>query len=137
MRIAAILGASALALAFALPAAAEGTAGASASDSTAAGAAADPAGASSTGSASASSPAVNDAGTTLTSGQAVKDNTGATIGKITKVQSDASGKQFATIQMGADVFAVDASALAVDAAGSAVINETQDSLKAKLKARAQ
>jgi hypothetical protein len=133
MRIAAILGASALALAFAMPAAAEGTAGASASDSTAAGSAA----AGATGSASASAPAVSVAGSTLTSGQAVKDNTGATIGKITKVQSDASGKQFATIQMGADSFAVDASALAVDAGGAAVINETSDSLKAKLKARTQ
>ena len=47
----------------------------------------------------------------LSSGLAVKDNTGATIGQIASLQTDASGKQMATIKMGSDTFNVDAANL--------------------------
>jgi hypothetical protein len=61
----------------------------------------------------------------------VKDKTGANIGQVTDVKADASGKQVATIKMGADTFAVDTAALAVDN-GAAMINATQAELKAML-----
>jgi len=57
----------------------------------------------------------------------VKDNTGATIGQITDLKSDASGHQMATIKMGTNTFAVDASKLAVQD-GAAVINLNQQQL---------
>jgi len=62
----------------------------------------------------------------------VKDNTGATIGQITQVKPDASGKQTATIKMGAESFAVDTSALVVQN-GAAVINSTQAELEGMIK----
>ena len=68
----------------------------------------------------------------ITSGLSVKDNTGATIGQITQVKPDASGKQTATIKMGADSFAVDTSALVVQN-GAAVINSTQAELQGMIK----
>jgi hypothetical protein len=69
----------------------------------------------------------------VTAGQTVKDKTGATIGKVTDVKPDAAtGKNVATIQMGADTFAVDTSSLAVDN-GSAVINATQAEIKGMMK----
>lgn len=67
----------------------------------------------------------------VTPGLPVKDKTGANIGQVTDVKADASGKQVATIRMGADTFAVDTSALAVDN-GAATINATQAELKAML-----
>jgi hypothetical protein len=67
----------------------------------------------------------------VTAGLPVKDKTGANIGQVTEVKADASGKQVATIRMGADTFAVDTSALAVDN-GAAMINATQAELKAML-----
>src|SRR5262249_7250540 len=67
----------------------------------------------------------------LTAGLPVKDKNGATIGSVADVKTDASGKKVATIKMGADSFAVDASALAVDN-GSAMINATQDEIKKML-----
>jgi uncharacterized protein YrrD len=67
----------------------------------------------------------------VTAGLPVKDKTGATIGQVADVKADASGKQVATIKMGADTFAVDTSALAVDN-GAAMINATQAELKAML-----
>jgi hypothetical protein len=67
----------------------------------------------------------------VTAGLPVKDKTGASIGQVTEVKADASGKQVATIRMGADTFAVDTSALAVDN-GTATINATQSELKAML-----
>ncbi len=60
----------------------------------------------------------------LTAGPAVKDNTGATIGQISALKADASGKQLATIKMGDKSFSVDAANLAVQN-GAAVINLTQ------------
>jgi hypothetical protein len=61
-------------------------------------------------------------------GQTVKDNTGATIGKVSQVKPDASGKQTAVIAMGAQSFAVDTSALVVQN-GSAVINASRSELQ--------
>ena len=125
MRLTMTIGAAALALAFALPAAAQSTATdppAPPSSSSSAGAAPGAAASSSTSSSSAA----------VTVGQPVKDNTGATIGKVAAVKPDASGKTLATIQMGADTFAVDTSALAVDN-GAAVINASQAEIKGMMK----
>ena len=150
MRSYLILGVAALALCAALPAAAQ----TAASHATPAGASAappattDPAtppdnpAAKATGSTTASGampssqPATTgsaaDTSATIAAGLAVKDNTGATIGEITQVKPDASGKQTATIKMGADSFAVDASALVVQN-GAAVINSTQAELQGMIK----
>lgn len=68
---------------------------------------------------------------TVTAGLPVKDKNGTTIGSVTEVKTDAGGKKVATIKMGADSFAVDSSALAVDN-GAAVINSTQAEIKAML-----
>ena len=62
----------------------------------------------------------------------VKDNTGATIGKVTEIKTGADGKKTATIKMGADTFAVDTSSLAV-ASGAATVNASQDEIKKMLK----
>ena len=115
MRSYLILGATALALCVALPAAAQTTAASGAMPSS------QPA----TGTAA-------DTSATIAAGLAVKDNTGATIGEITQVKPDASGKQTATIKMGAESFAVDASALVVQN-GAAVINSTQAELQGMIK----
>ncbi|MDB5495784.1 MAG: hypothetical protein JWP86_3121 [Phenylobacterium sp.] len=71
------------------------------------------------------------AGATVTAGLPVKDKTGLSIGQVTQVKADASGKQVATIRMGADSFAVDTAALAVDN-GAATINATQAEIRAML-----
>jgi hypothetical protein len=69
----------------------------------------------------------------LAVGVAVKDNTGAEIGKITEVKPDGTGRLFATITMTtSDAFAVDASSLAMRD-GAAVINMTQDQIMASIK----
>jgi hypothetical protein len=73
----------------------------------------------------------DNAGTRLAPGLPVKDKTGATIGSVEDVNTDSQGNQIASIRMGADQFAVDASALAVDN-GAAVINATRDEIEAKL-----
>lgn len=65
-------------------------------------------------------------------GLAVKDNTGAEIGRIAQLKTDAAGKQLATIAMGADTFAVDTSSLAVDD-GVATINLTAAQIQAMIK----
>jgi hypothetical protein len=65
-----------------------------------------------------------DTAASLTPGLPVKDKTGAMIGKVADVKIDTAGKKVATIKMGADSFAVDASALAVDK-GVATINASQ------------
>jgi hypothetical protein len=65
-------------------------------------------------------------------GQPVKDNTGATIGEVAEVKPDASGKQMATIKMGANTFAVDTANLAVRD-GATLINATQAEILAMLK----
>jgi len=124
-------GAAALALSIALPAAAQ-TAGSMtdkaptsppAADSTAA-----PPSTASTGGAADASAAT----AALAVGLTVKDNTGAAIGMITQLKPDASGKQVATIKMGADTFAVDGSNLAVQD-GAAVVNATQAELQSMIK----
>lgn len=76
--------------------------------------------------------AATNTSATVAVGQSVKDKTGAVIGSVTQVKPDASGKQVATIQMGADTFAVDTSSLAVDN-GAAVINATQAEIKGMMK----
>jgi hypothetical protein len=69
-----------------------------------------------------------EAAGTVTVGQPVKDNTGMTIGKVTKVNPGPGGKQTAVIAMGAQSFAVDTSALAVQN-GAAVINASQSEIQ--------
>lgn len=143
MRSILTFGATAVALAIALPAAAQTTGATSktpaappASSSTAA-----PASESSTAappSTSASSGTAADASATtaaLAVGLTVKDNTGAAIGQITQLKPDASGKQVATIKMGSDTFAVDGANLAVQD-GAAVINATQSELQGMIKKNA-
>jgi len=71
------------------------------------------------------------ASATVTAGLPVKDKAGVAIGQIADVKTDASGKRIATIHMGADSFAVDTAALAVDN-GTATINATQAQIKAML-----
>lgn len=82
--------------------------------------------------ASAPSAAASGADVSVTTGMAVKDNTGATIGSVSEVKTSADGKKTATIKMGADVFAVDTNALAV-ADGSATVNASQAEIKGMLK----
>jgi hypothetical protein len=67
----------------------------------------------------------------ITPGLPVKDKTGASIGSVAEVKTDTSGKKVATIKMGADSFAVDTSALAVQD-GAAVINASQAEIKSML-----
>jgi hypothetical protein len=115
MRSITTFGAAALALAFAIPAVAQEAAAPSASTS------------------AASTPAAPTATTKVTAGQTVKDKTGATIGTVAEVKPDAAtGKDVATIKMGADTFAVDTSALAVSN-GAAVINASQAEIKGMMK----
>jgi hypothetical protein len=122
MRLTATLGAAALAFAFALPAAA---ASADASGDAAASAPSSAAATSTTGASASAS---------VAAGQTVKDKAGVTIGKVADVKTDAaSGKQIATIQMGAESFAVDTAALAVQG-DAAVINATQAEIKSKMAA---
>lgn len=127
-------GAAALALSIALPAAAQ-TAGSmtdkaptSPPASTAPADTAAPPSTASTGAAADASAAT----AALAVGLTVKDNTGAAIGQITQLKPDASGKQVATIKMGADTFAVDGANLAVRD-GAAVVNATQAELQSMIK----
>ena len=60
----------------------------------------------------------------LSVGQPVKDNTGATIGAISSINTNASGQQMAVIKMGADTFQVPGDRLGV-ANGTVTINLTQ------------
>jgi hypothetical protein len=71
------------------------------------------------------------AAASLAAGLPVKDKTGMTIGSVTDVKTDASGKKVAMIKMGADNFAVDASALAVEN-GAATINATRSEISTML-----
>jgi hypothetical protein len=64
-------------------------------------------------------------------GLPVKDKNGKSIGKVTEVKTDASGKTVAMIRMGADEFGVNASTLAVDN-GVATINATKADLDSML-----
>ncbi len=139
MRSILTFGAAALALSIAVPAAAQTTTSkappaaspeaAAPASTSAAPPAGDPA------STPATAPSGTDASATasaLAVGLSVKDNTGATIGQVTQLKPDASGKQVATIKMGSDTFAVDAANLAVQD-GSAVINATQAELQGMIK----
>jgi hypothetical protein len=67
----------------------------------------------------------------LATGLTVKDNTGAAIGQITAVKTDAAGRSMATIKMGADTFQAPAANLAVQD-GAAVINLTQAQIASQL-----
>jgi hypothetical protein len=67
----------------------------------------------------------------LAAGMTVKDNTGAAIGQVAKLDTDAAGKTMATIKMGADSFQVPAANLAT-ADGAATINLTQAQIAAQL-----
>jgi hypothetical protein len=124
-------GAAVLALSIALPAAAQ-TAGSMTEKAHAAPPAATepatPPATASTGAAADTSAAT----AALAVGLTVKDNTGAAIGQITQLKPDASGKQVATIKMGADTFAVDGANLAVQD-GAAVVNATQAELQSMIK----
>lgn len=97
-----------------------------------------PAGAASaTGKAAATGAAANTNATAgaptqpLAAGMTVKDNTGAAIGQVAKLDTDAAGKTMATIKMGADSFQVPAANLAT-ANGAATINLTQAQIAAQL-----
>jgi hypothetical protein len=78
-------------------------------------------------------PSASASGTnaSVTTGMDVKDNTGATIGKVSEVKAGSDGKKTATIKMGADVFAVDTASLAV-ANGAATVNASQSEIKSML-----
>jgi hypothetical protein len=82
--------------------------------------------------AEAPSAAASGANASVTMGMDVKDNTGAKIGTVSDVKTDASGKQMATINMGADSFQVDTSRLAVEG-GAATVNATADEIRQMLK----
>jgi hypothetical protein len=139
MRVIGALGTAALALSIALPAAAQSMSPMQSAPPTSA-PASPPADESSPPSdaqapSTSASPAPGaDAGATVpdTAGLPVKDNTGATIGKVMQVRPDAGGKQTAVIAMGADTFAVDTAALAVQN-GSAVINASQADIQGMIK----
>lgn len=81
--------------------------------------------------ADAPSAASAGANASVTVGMTVKDKTGASIGQVADVKTDA-GKTMATIKMGAETFAVDATNLGV-ADGSATINATQAEIQSMLK----
>jgi hypothetical protein len=130
MRVLGALGTAALALSIALPAAAQSMPPAPPTS-----APASPPADTAAPAPDAQSPAAGadaSAAAPVTVGLPVKDNTGATIGKVTQVKPDASGKQTAVIAMGADTFAVDTAALAVQN-GSAVINASQADIQGMIK----
>lgn len=122
MRSILIFGAAAMALAAALPAAAQ-----TAPDA-ATGA---PPAASSASQASTAASTTAPAGA-VSVGTQVKDKTGAVIGQVTEVQNDASGKQTATVKMGADTFALDSNSFALKD-GAAVVNATKAEVEAMVK----
>jgi hypothetical protein len=68
----------------------------------------------------------------LSVGLMVKDSSGATIGKLTHLKTDAGGKQTATIRMGAGDVSVGADRLTVKD-GAAVVNATQAELQTMAK----
>jgi len=80
--------------------------------------------ASPTGSAADASATAGGAAATLSVGEPVKDNTGATIGAISSLSTAANGQQMAVIKMGSDTFQVPSDRLGASA-GAATINLTQ------------
>ncbi len=85
----------------------------------------------------ATGPGANTSATVpgLTVGEPVKDNTGATIGAISDLKTDASGQQSAVIKMGSDQFQVTSDKLGV-ANGAATINLTQAQIATMLHGKA-
>jgi hypothetical protein len=71
------------------------------------------------------------AGGALSVGEPVKDNTGATIGAISSLNTAANGQQMAVIKMGNDTFQVPTTGLGV-ADGAATINMSQSQITSKL-----
>jgi hypothetical protein len=71
------------------------------------------------------------AGAPLAKGMTVKDNAGATIGKITAVSADQAGGQVATVKMGADSFTMTASQLQVQK-GVAMASISKADIQAQL-----
>lgn len=67
----------------------------------------------------------------FTVGMPVKDSTGAVIGSIASLDTDASGKQNAVIKMGADQFAVPTDKLG-QGSGAATINLSQSQIQGML-----
>jgi hypothetical protein len=67
----------------------------------------------------------------VTTGMAVMDNTGATIGSVAAVQPGPTGNKLATIQMGAKTFTVDTTSLAVTA-GAATVNASKTQIEGML-----
>ena len=72
--------------------------------------------------------------TSLAMGMTVKDNTGAAIGKITKLAADSSGASVATIKMTNGSFQAPAASLAVQD-GAATINLTKAEIDAQIKGK--
>jgi hypothetical protein len=72
--------------------------------------------------------------TSLAMGMTVKDNTGAAIGKITKLGADSSGASVATITMANGAFQAPGAALAVQD-GAATINLTKAQIDAQIKGK--
>lgn len=70
----------------------------------------------------------------LSTGMTVKDNTGAAIGKISKLGADSSGASVATITMANGAFQAPATALAVQD-GAATINLTKAQIDAQIKGK--
>jgi|GEM_PF-4046147 len=79
----------------------------------------------------AASPEAPKAAPAVTAGLPVMDKDGKKIGKVSKVETDASGKTMATIRMGADSFGVPASAIAVDN-GAAKLGYSKAQLDARI-----
>jgi len=67
----------------------------------------------------------------IAAGLAVKDKTGAAIGEVTEVKTDASGAKLATIKMGDKTFSVATTSLGVSG-GAATINATQAEVQAMI-----
>ena len=74
------------------------------------------------------------AAATVTAGLPVMDKDGKPVGKVKRVETDASGNKVATITMGAEEFGVPASAMVVDK-GAAKLNVTKSELTSRLKGR--
>jgi 3-oxoacyl-ACP reductase-like protein len=74
--------------------------------------------------AGAPSAAATGVDASATVGMPVADSTGAKIGQITAIDPDSTGKNMATVKMGAQSFQMDTTGLVVQG-GTATINETK------------
>jgi len=86
-----------------------------------------PATTSSAGGSAADTSATAGGAATLSVGEPVKDNTGATIGAISGLNTGANGQQMAVIKMGNDTFQVPSDRLGAGS-GSATINLSQSQI---------